>query len=144
MIYFGYDKNLQNFTLGQGGYFSPQQYYALLFPISLKQQVTPDVVVNLGGSIGVQSYHTKSSDIFPSDPALENQLIQASATTPGGVATRYSGNRFTGIAGGAHADIDYRVTSNLHIGASAGFDRSGDFTEGTGLVYARYVFNDPQ
>ncbi len=42
------------------------------------------------------------------------------------------------------ADIDYRLTPNFHIGASAGFDKSGDFTEGTGLLYARYVFNDPK
>ena len=47
----------------------------------------------------------------------------------------------TGLSGGAHADIDYRWLPNLHVGAKAGFDRSGNFTEGTGVVYARYVFS---
>ena len=32
-VYFAYDKNLRFFTLGQGGYFSPQSYLAALFPL---------------------------------------------------------------------------------------------------------------
>ena len=58
--------------------------------------------------------------------------------------TEQGGFHGTGPAGGAHADVDYRVTSNLHIGGRVGFDSTGNFTEGTGLVYARYVFNDPK
>ena len=138
IVYFGYDKNLEGNTFGQGGYFSPQQYYAILFPINLRQQVSPDLVFNIGGSVGYQAFQTKSAPLFPTDPTFQNQLVQA------GVANTNPGSHVSGVAGGAHADIDYRLTPHFHIGASAGFDRSGDFTEGTGLVYARYVFNDPQ
>jgi cellulose synthase operon protein C len=143
LVYFGYDKNLEGFTLGQGGYFSPQTYFAALFPINLRQQVSPDLVFNIGGSVGFQTFSESSSPIFPNSSILQNELVAAAATTPG-LATTNQGGHFSGVAGGAHADVDYRLTPNFHIGASAGFDHSGDFTEGTGLVYARYVFNDPQ
>ena len=142
LVYFGFDKNLGNFTIGNGGYFSPQQFFAALFPVNYKQQLTPDLSYSVGGSVGVQTFRAKSEPIFPNDPARQAQLIQLAASNTG-LVTQNAGFNDTGVAGGAHADIDYRLTNNLHIGARAGFDKSGNFTEGTGLVYARYVFNDP-
>ncbi len=141
LVYFGYDRNLGNFTFGSGGYFSPQQFFAVLVPLTYRQQLTPDLVYTVGGSIGVQSFRAKSVNVFPNDSALQAQLVALSATT--GAATKNAGFSDIGPGGGATGEIDYRVTDNLHIGAKAGFDRSGNFTEGTGLVYARYVFNDP-
>ena len=142
LVYFGFDKNLGNFTLGNGGYFSPQQFFAALFPVDYKEQVTPDLSYGVGGSVGVQTFRAKSQLVFPNDPQRQSALEQL-ASTNSAVATRFGGFKDTGVAGGAHANVDYRLTDNLHIGARAGFDRSGNFTEGTGLVYARYVFNDP-
>ena len=143
LSYFGFKRNLGNFTLGNGGYFSPQQYIAALFPVTFKHQVTPDLVYDIGGSIGVQNFRAKSELVFPRDGGLQQQLVQLAATT-GSFAAKFPGFHGTGLAGGASADIDYRVTNNLHIGAKVGADRSGNFTEGTGLFYARYTFNDPQ
>ena len=142
LVYFGFDKNLNNFSFGSGGYFSPQQFFAALVPVDYREQVSPDLSYGVGGSVGVQTFRSKSALVFPNDPQRQAALTQL-ASTNAGIATRFSGFKDTGVAGGAHADVDYRLTNNLHIGARAGFDRSGNFTEGTGLVYARYVFNDP-
>ena len=142
LVYFGFDKNLNNFTFGSGGYFSPQQFFAALFPVNYKQQLTPDLSYSVGGSVGVQTFRAKSELVFPNNPERQSELVQL-ASANSSIPTRFAGFKDTGVAGGAHADIDYRLTNNLHIGARAGFDRSGNFTEGTGLVYARYVFNDP-
>ncbi len=142
LVYFGYRRNLGNFTVGNGGYFSPQQFFAAIIPVTYREQVTPDLVYTVGGSLGGQNFRAKSQRTFPSDPALQAQLDALAAANPG-VNTQLAGFSGTGITGGARAEVDYRVNDNLHIGAKAGFDRSGNFTEGTGLVYARYVFNDP-
>ena len=141
LVYFGYAHNLGNFTFGSGGYFSPQQFFAALIPVSYRQQLTPDLVYTVGASIGVQTFRAKGSPVFPNNPALQAQLAASSATT--GVGAQLGGFHSIGPGGGANGEIDYRVNDNLHVGAKAGFDRSGNFTEGTGLVYARYVFNDP-
>ncbi len=141
LVYFGYNRNLGNFTFGSGGYFSPQQFFAILVPVSYRQQLTPDLTYTVGASIGVQTFRAKGSDVFPNNPALQAQLAASATTT--GIATQVGGFHDLGPGGGASGEIDYRVNDNLHIGAKAGFDRSGNFTEGTGLVYARYVFNDP-
>ena len=141
LVYFGYSRNLGNFTFGSGGYFSPQQFFAALVPVSYRQQLTPDLTYTVGASIGVQAFRAKGSNVFPNNPALQAQLAAAGTTT--GTATQLAGFHDIGPGGGASGEIDYRVTDNLHLGAKAGFDRSGNFTEGTGLVYARYVFNDP-
>ena len=140
IFYFSYDKNLSGFSLGQGGYFSPQQFYAILLPVSWRDQLTPDVRVQLGGSIGYQSYHSSSSDVFPNDAVLQAQLVSLAAAT--GANTTIAGTRGSGVAGGINGEVDYRIRPNLHIGARAGFDHSGVFSEGTGLIYARYVFDD--
>ena len=140
VVYFGYGKNLDGFSLGQGGYFSPQDYAALLFPVSYRDQVTPDLMFGVGGSVGYQTYRSASSNVFPNNAALQSQLASLAATTGGN--TTVSGSHGSGLAGGVNGEIDYRVRENLHIGARAGFDHSGSFSEGTGLIYARYVFDN--
>lgn len=140
LVYFGYDKNLSGFSLGQGGYFSPEHYYAILFPVTYRDQYSPDLRFSIGGSVGYQTYNSKSSDVFPNNSALQAQLVAQSATS--GVNTKIGSSHGSGLAGGVNGDIDYRVNGNLHIGSRIGFDHSGSFSEGTGLVYARYIFND--
>jgi predicted Zn-dependent protease len=141
LIYFGYDKNLAGFSLGQGGYFSPQDYFAILFPVNYRNQITPDLRFGVGGTVGFQTFRSANSSVFPNNSALQSQLVSLAATT--GQTTVLGGGHGAGIAGGVNGDIDYRVNANLHIGARAGFDHSGTYSEGVGLIYARYVFNDP-
>ncbi len=143
LVYFGYARNEDFFTLGQGGYFSPQSYYAALLPVTYKEQVSPDFSYEVGAAPGLQSYHQNSATYFPLDPALQAQLIamQANpATAVNGVQTMFPAMGESGFAGNAHALMDYRVSPGLHLGARADFLHAGNFTEMSGLAYARYVF----
>lgn len=142
LVYFNFNNNQQAFTYGSGGYFSPQNFFAMLFPVNYKNQITPDLSFGVGGSVGFQTFREKGAPVFQ-DSTYQSALMSLAAVQANTVTSVGSSHTF-GVAGGAHGDIDYRVSSNLHIGARAGFDKSGDFTEGTGLVYARYVFNDPK
>ena len=84
LVYFGFDKNLGNFTLGNGGYFSPQQFFAALFPVNYKQQLTPDLSYSVGGSVGVQTFRAKSQLVFPNDPSAPIRVGPAGGdATPG-------------------------------------------------------------
>jgi hypothetical protein len=140
VVYFGYTKNLDGFSFGQGGYFSPQDYAALLFPVSYRDQFTPDLMFSVGGSVGYQTYRSKSSNVFPNNSGAQSELAVLAPIV--GASATLSGSHGSGLAGGVNGEIDYRVRENLHIGARAGFDHSGSFSEGTGLVYARYIFDN--
>ena len=54
-----YNKNLSNYTFGQGGYFSPQQYYALTLPLNWSQR-KGDFSYKLSGSVGLQTFCKRS------------------------------------------------------------------------------------
>jgi Tfp pilus assembly protein PilF len=144
LVYFSYQKNLRFFTLGQGGYFSPQSFYAAMIPVNYKEQVDEDLSYEVGGSLGFESYRENASPYYPLDPGFQAQLVaqQANPATavPGVVAT-YASRGQSGIAGTAHASADYRVTPSLHVGGKVTYQYSPNFNETTALVYARYLFN---
>ena len=130
LVYFGYDKNLRYFTLGQGGYFSPQQYFAALVPVNYKG-TDGDLTYTIGGSAGMQTFKENPSSVYPLDP------VYAAAFT-------YPGQTQSGFSGGAHAGIDYAVNPNLHVGANASVQHSGLWTETNALAYLRYSFAGAQ
>ena len=142
LSYLDYDKNLGGTTLGQGGYFSPSNYAAAVIPLTWRHQVNDRLRYQLGGSIGLQTFKQKGTAIFPNDQDLQNSLIALAAANPSaGILTRNTRSSNTSVAGGVSGEVEYKLTRNITVGARAGFQRAGDFNEGTGLVYARYVFS---
>jgi tetratricopeptide (TPR) repeat protein len=144
LVYFGYSKNLGFFTLGQGGYFSPQSYTAALIPVIWRETVDEDLKYEVGISAGFQTYHEKESPYYPEDPQLQAQLEAQQANTKTsipGLLTSYPAQSKSGFAGSGHASVDYRVAPNLHVGGKLALQHSGNFDEASGLVYARYLFN---
>jgi tetratricopeptide (TPR) repeat protein len=138
LVFLDYSKNLDYFTYGQGGYFSPQRFFAALVPLTFKQTVNDDLSYEVGGAVGVQTFHDDSSLLYPNDPSLEAAL---EASTVPGVPSYYGGQNETGIAGYVHAAIDYRVTPSLHLGARISYAHAGNYDETNASVFARYVFN---
>lgn len=145
LVYFSYKKNLRFFTYGQGGYFSPQQYFAALLPITYKEQVDPDLFYEVGATVGLQNYNEKSSPYYPNSPAAQSVLELESQlpTAASGVNTAYPASSSSGFAGGAHGLIDYQVDPSFHVGAKVNYLHAGNFSETTGTVFAKYTFNGP-
>ena len=144
LFYTAYDWNLRHFSLGHGGYFSPQSHFAALIPITWRQQVGERFSYRIGGSVGFQTYREAASAVFPGRAsAAQTALSGPPAATPG-PATFYPARGESGLIGGAFADAEYKLTDTLRVGARARFQRAGDFTDGTALVYARYAFDGVQ
>jgi len=139
LVYFGYNSNLSYFSLGQGGYFSPQSYFAALIPVSYTQTLE-DLTWSVGGAIGYQSYTQKASPVFPNNAELQGQLDALAAGTPG-LVSFYPGKTASGITGGASGKIEYRATPSLRLGAKAQFQSTGDWNQLDATIYARYIFN---
>lgn len=79
MLFMSYAKNLSFFTLGQGGYFSPQTFYRPSVTADWAGYMGAHAVWKLSGRLGWQTFRQSSSPYFPVDPALQAQA-QANAT----------------------------------------------------------------
>ena len=135
-----FSKNLSYFSYGQGGYFSPQNYAAVSFPVDFTRKFD-DLSVKIGGSAGYQSYSQDRSAYFPNDPSLQSQL--ASYAASGAVKSAYySGDSKNGIGYNLHAGADYKVNKEVTIGGQLGYDTFGDYNESTAQLYFRYLFGD--
>jgi hypothetical protein len=143
LIYYGFAKNLGGFTLGQGGYFSPQTYVAALIPLTFTDQPTRALSYEIGITAGVQTFREAASATYPNDAALQTALVaqQANpATAVPGAATTYPGKNETGFSGGAHGRIDYGLTDTVRIGARVDYQHTGDYNQLAGVLYGRYLF----
>jgi hypothetical protein len=140
-VYFGFDNNQRHFTYGNGGYFSPKDYYAALVPVNYTGK-DDDFTFNIGGSAGVQTFKEAASNVFPQSPAAQAVLVAEQGLT-GAVPAVFPGQSQSGFTGSAHGGIDYLVVPNLHIGANASVQHSGVWTETNALAYLKYTFAPP-
>jgi hypothetical protein len=142
LIYFGYGKNLRYFTLAQGGYFSPQSYFAARIPVTYTSR-GENLTWSVGASLGVQNYKEDSSPVFPQNAALQSQLVALAANDPT-VVTAYPSQSQSGVVGGATGSFEYNIDPALRVGGLFSFDKAGDYNETRALLYARYIFNGKQ
>jgi tetratricopeptide (TPR) repeat protein len=140
LVYFGFDKNLSYFTFGQGGYFSPQTYLAALIPLNYSSSAVPNLLYSVGGSVGLQTFNEKSSPYYPNNPGLQSLALVYSQFVQG-LQSSYPGQTSSGFAGGVNAKAEYSLAPNLKVGGRASFQHAGNYNEGEGLIYARYIFN---
>lgn len=126
-----YQQNLSNFTYGQGGYFSPQQYNALTVPV-IWAASSEKISYQLRGALGYQSYSQNSSSYFPT-----NGVLQSTAGNP-----IYPSQSSSGVAYNLGAGSEYQVAPKVFLGATAQTDNTatGTYHQWGAGVYLRYSF----
>ncbi len=139
LVYFGYDNNQRLFTYGNGGYFSPQSYFAVNVPVDWRAR-SGNLSWRLGGTIGYQSFRENAANFFPRDAAMQAQLEQQLATDLTARSIQPARSE-SGVIGGIRADIEYAVTPNLRIGGLIRYERTANWEEVRGLAFARYRFD---
>ena len=137
--YLSYNQNLGGFTVGQGGYFSPQSFYSLIFPADWTE-TNGKFKYNVGGAIGIQSSQQDASPYFPNNYALQNAANNI-ATVNGTLPPIYPSVSNTGLAFGLKLGFEYAVTDRTSIGAKANFDNSYQYDQGTILLFLRSALN---
>ncbi|RKP47767.1 cellulose synthase subunit BcsC-related outer membrane protein [Pararobbsia silviterrae] len=142
-MFFGYNKNLSGFTVGQGGYFSPQTYVALNIPFDYYGR-TGDLTYRVNGSLGVQHFNEDSTPYFPNnaqDQAGAEQAAAASvADNPGLTATLPSQSK-TGVRYNLLGVVEYQLAPQLFVGGVGGVDNASDYRQWYASVYMRYAFS---
>lgn len=129
--YYDYHRNSYLFSWGQGGYFSPQGYYAIMVPVTWQGHYKRWTWL-LRGEGGFQHYHSDAADYFPLNDGLQPSAL--------GIKTEGS-QTASGAAGNVFGRAVYQITPQLRLGAQIGYSRAGSWSEVTGMLLAHYTLD---
>ncbi|MBB2201567.1 cellulose biosynthesis protein BcsC [Gluconacetobacter tumulisoli] len=133
LTYFGYKRNAYVFTWGQGGYFSPQSYYAIMPTIEYSGHVDRWTWF-LRGEAGYQNYDDAAAPYYPLDDGLQQASMAAQPNSFGKQGA-------SGVAGTGRARVAYQVNPELRLGLEGGYTRAGSWSEASGMLLLHYVFD---
>jgi cellulose synthase operon protein C len=134
-------ENLRHFTLGHGGYFSPQQSVTLSAPIALLGQ-RAGLRWGLNVAPGLQAWREDSAPYYPQDGAAQQQLSNAVALGQATTAV-HAGRSSIGLSVAVQGAAEYRLGPQLLLGSRLALDNAADFTQMSGRIYLR-VQLDPE
>ena len=128
-----YDKDLSGYSLGQGGYYSPQEYVSFALPVNWRKR-TENWSWELGGSVSWS--HSKTKDVmrYPLQGLIPDN--EPGRYTDKGVMETGSSSSGTGYT--ARAIVERRVTSNWFVGLGVDIQEAKDYTPSHALLYVRY------
>jgi tetratricopeptide (TPR) repeat protein len=146
-----YDKNLRYFTFGQGGYFSPQQYFLFNAPVRWTGWWRQKLQYSVSGSLGAQHFTEDSSPYYPIQPP--GQPAGPGATTPpstpgpgrrpaiAGTETAYPAFANTGANYSLDVRIGYQLTPHWLGEAFASVNNARDYTATSAGLGIKYLFD---
>ena len=130
-MWWQYQKDLSGYTLGQGGYYSPQQYFSMAVPLNYRQR-TDDWSWELSGSASWSRATTKGQARYPISGLLpsNNQFNNDESTDSSSSGVGYT----------LGALVERRLSSHWYLGAALDIQQAKDYTPSNGLLYVRYSF----
>lgn len=126
-----YNRNLRYFTYGQGGYFSPQQYFLFNVPVRWTGNYNRRLQYIIGGSLGLQHFVEDASDFYPTDAALQARTN-----------FRYAGLANTGANFGFDARLNYQLAPHWIAGLFATASNARNYTASSAGLFVRYTFQE--
>lgn len=127
-MYWRYDTDLGDYTLGQGGYYSPQHYSSLGLPVGYAWR-SADWSLALEGSLGWSWSRTDASLLYP----LGGVPADAAATRSEGDSSGAFGYRLAGLA-------ERRLGDHWALGAGFIWQQSEDYAPSYLQLQLRYLF----
>ena len=121
-----YQKDLSDYSFGQGGYYSPQQYFSLAVPLTYRQR-TENWSFDLGGSVSWSRSKTSAQRRYPVYPGF------ATTANPSSEGSSGRGFGYT-----LRAAVERRLTAHWTLGLAIDIQQAKDYTPSHGLLYARY------
>ncbi|WP_046157681.1 cellulose synthase subunit BcsC-related outer membrane protein [Chromobacterium vaccinii] len=126
-INFWFQKNLGEFTFGQGGYYSPQRYNSLSIPLGYAARNERWSWTGRA-SVSVSSAREAAEPFYPTRPDLQaqagNPYVSASSGPGWGVS----------LSGA----FEYQMTPRLALGGMLEYQHSQYYQPGRALLYLRY------
>lgn len=139
LLFFHYERNLRYYTVGQGGYFSPQMFVNLAVPIELSGQADR-LVYRVGGDVGLNWFHEDASPFYPLDAAAMATRGARVDALGDPVSNHYVEQSSLGVGLNAQAMVAWQFTSQLLGGFQAQAHFAGDYQEVVGGLFVGYGF----
>ncbi|MBD9392927.1 BCSC C-terminal domain-containing protein [Acidovorax sp. ACV01] len=138
-----YQRNLRYFTVGHGGYFSPQQFVSFGIPVEWAQR-NGRLSYQLKGSVGVQYFKEDAAPYFPNSPSRQVSAVQAAADALAfgetGATAIYPGQSRTGLGYNLGAAMEYQMHPQVFVGGHLALNNARNYREFAGGLYVRYAF----
>lgn len=125
--YQSYDNPQNYFTYGHGGYFSPQSFLSVSFPVRYALD-KDQLAVRAAVTPGYQSYNQKDAALYPTNDPLQAQL-NALKAQDSDVRARYDSLSKTGFALSAEGSVYYQISPSTRIGGEASYNTFGSYDE---------------
>lgn len=139
---FFYDKNRRHFTLGHGGYFSPQTFLSVGVPVELTGH-HDRMVWRINGAVGLQSFEEDGAPLFPNNADLQDQIEDLIDINPdSALVGGYASGSQSGLGYAFGGSLEYRLSSRFFVGGAIASDNARDYTEYQFSGFLRYFFGE--
>lgn len=129
-MWWHYQKDLSNYSLGQGGYYSPQHYFSVGVPVNYRQR-TANWSWEVGGSLSWSRSSSKDQRRYPL-----SGLVNSSISDRNDIEAGSSGS--SGFGYTVRAVVERRLGSHWTLGAGVDIQEAKDYTPSHGMIYLRY------
>lgn len=135
LFLWSFEKNLRFYTFGQGGYYSPQAFGSLSFPVTWTGNVN-GWSWQMQARIGASESREDDATLYPLNPEL------AAAAAAQGNATIETGGPGGGTSTGLRLALERQVLNNFVMGGYFEIDRSEGYNPDRLQLYLKYSFGD--
>jgi tetratricopeptide (TPR) repeat protein len=127
-----YDKNLNAFTHGMGGYFSPQGYFLANVPFTYTGHYGTNFHFNATGGIGVQAFQQDKTKLWPlaGDQALETAQGNPMLPDLTSVGPNYD----------LHGQLSYQINPHWFAGGFFGANNTRNYSSASVGFSIHYMF----
>jgi hypothetical protein len=128
-----YDKNLRFFTLGHGGYFSPQKYFLMNVPVRWNGRYKEKFIYGFNASIGSQYVQEDAAPYFPLSPTIQ-----------GRTGPTYAAQTITGANFNLEALGMYEIAPSWYVGMTVNANNARYYTAQNASIFLRHAFGQKQ
>jgi hypothetical protein len=141
-----YKYNELGLTYGQGGYFSPHEYFLASVPVTFSGYYKSNFHYLISGGLGVQTFQQDWAYYYPLDPRLQTSFVPVSGVPCTGAqiaahncgATPASAN--TGFNYVVNSEVSYRFGQHWYAGGFLSGNNTNNYNTVSGGFFVRFAF----
>ncbi|HDS1819850.1 TPA: cellulose biosynthesis protein BcsC [Pseudomonas putida] len=137
LMHWRHDKDLGGYSLGQGGYYSPQRYTSVGVPVSYAWR-NYDWSLLLEGSVGWSQAHSGRSRLYPD--AHVNHKVLAPYGERSNIDAMSDASDSSGLGYRLRGLFERRLSDQWVVGGGFDWQHSDDYAPSHGMLYLRYLF----